>query len=232
MHYVLVHGSCHGAWCWDQTKKHLEELGHRVSAPELPHTGLDDDVACVAGIVEALAEPVVLVGHSYAGFVISEAAKNQSNIIHLMYVAAVLYEAGESFERLLADVLAGFASEMVVLPDGRVTYAESSRSRFYNECPDDVAAEAVSRLRPMAAPPGKLEISETWRDIATSYVVCNRDRAIPPEAQRAMSRNAQHVIEIEADHSPFLSNPQALLSALVAPTTLEAPSNQGGSHER
>ncbi len=88
--FVLVHGLCHGGWCWHPTATELAALGHDVTAVDLPLTGLDDDASSVADALDGLDGPIVLVGHSYGGLVISRVAGGRSDVSHVVYVAALM----------------------------------------------------------------------------------------------------------------------------------------------
>ena len=93
--FVLVHGLCHGGWCWEPTATDLAALGHDVTAVDLPLTGLDDDASVVTHTLDRLDGPVVLVGHSYGGLVISRVANGRDDVSHLVYIAALMIGADD-----------------------------------------------------------------------------------------------------------------------------------------
>ena len=218
-HFVLVHGVAHGAWCWGQTRADLVVLGHGVTAVDLALTSLDDDAAIVMNTLDEIDGPVVLVGHSYGGHVISKAAHERADVAHLVYVAAMLLGGDEVF----TDVSVAFAPSqlgdaLVIAEDGRFTVdPKAATGCFYNECTPETAIDAVAQLRAtslgcVTVPSG----AEPWRGIPSTYVVCDRDNAIHPEMQRMMAQHAAHTVAIDTDHSPFMSTPAELLVILVA----------------
>ena len=232
--FVLVHGAWHGGWCWEKLVPLLEARGHRVSAPDLPGHGadrtpiaeitLDAYAERVRATIAAQLEPVVLVGHSMGGVVITAAAERiPERIRTLVYLTAFLIGAGESLiaassgdpESALAGNLvpdADFLS-LTVKPDAIVP-------AFYATCPADDARRATARLVPQARAP----LTDTLRytperagRIPRVYIECLRDRAISIAAQRRMvaARPCAKVLTLDTDHSPFYSAPDALAAHLA-----------------
>lgn len=215
--YVLVHGMAHGAWCWEQVAPELERRGHRVTAVDLALTGLGDDAAVVADALDAADGPVTLVGHSYGGLVISRAADGRADVGHLVYVAAVLLDAGDVLlERAFEFPNTALVEAAQFLDDGTVVIDPAgAAAAFYGTCDPAVAQRAVARLRPTAVaclsePPG----AEPWRTIPSTYVLCEQDGAVHPNLQRWMSPRAGRVVTFDTDHSPFYSAPERLLEVL------------------
>ncbi|MEM1231306.1 MAG: alpha/beta fold hydrolase [Pseudomonadota bacterium] len=217
MHFVLIHGMGHGGWCWEQTQADLEAQGHTVQAPDLPLTSLEDDVALVTGLLEARSEPCVLVGHSYGGLVIAGASADRSDVRALVYVAAVLVSKDVLFTELSSHYPTDLATVLTVGADGQVHVdPESAAACFYQCCPDDVAARAVPRLRPSSvASVGAPAIAEPSTTIPSTYVVCLQDKAIAPALQQEMAQRATRAVELDTDHSPFYSEPEALRDVLL-----------------
>lgn len=218
--YVLVHGMAHGAWCWEEVVPELERRGHDVTAVDLALTSLGDDAAIVAEVLDAAEGPVVLVGHSYGGLVISRAAAGRDEVSHLVYVAAILLEADEVLlERAAAFPTTALVEAASFLDDGTVVIgADAATPAFYGACPPDVARRAASRLRPtatacLAEAPG----FEPWRSVASTYVLCERDGAVHPEMQRWMAQRARRVVTFDTDHSPFYSASEQLVAVLTDP---------------
>jgi pimeloyl-ACP methyl ester carboxylesterase len=184
--FVLVHGICHGAWCWEDTCAALDARGHRPVAVDLELTSLEADATVVRRALDGLDGPTVLVGHSYGGLVISRAAGARSDVAHLVYVAAVMIDRDDVFIARAADFPPSPLAELAAICDGIITVSPQAAAKaFYNECGRDEAARAAARLRPtaiacLAVPPEH----EPWRSIPSTYVLCERDRAILPEAQR------------------------------------------------
>lgn len=214
---MLVHGVAHGAWCWSRTEADLVGRGHDVLAVDLPLTGLDDDAGRVRRSLDDWGRHVVLVGHSYAGLVISKAAAEHPDVQQLVYVAAMLLDGSDVFlNRMREFPAAPITDEVELTADGNfVVPPETAVGCFYNECDSGEAAEAARRLRPTAVacldvPTG----AEPWRSVPSTYVLCLRDRAIHPEFQRWMSTRASEVVALDTDHSPFLSQPERFADLL------------------
>src|ERR1700736_4606143 len=162
--FILVHGSWHGGWCWDSVALLLAGSGHLVHAPDL--AGLGDDGTDlstvtlaswrdqVVALVDAAREPVVLVGHSRGGIVISEVAEPRPpRIPRLVYLAAFLLRDGESVSRTMrADGSSLILPNLIVFEDGisSIVRSEALAETFYGDCTADEVAEAASRLRPEA----------------------------------------------------------------------------------
>ena len=144
---VLVHGICHGAWCWDDTVRALTERGHQAVAVDLPLTSLTDDAAAVRKALDEAGGPVVLVGHSYGGLVISSAAAGRDDIAHLVYVAAVMVPGDDVFiERAGTYPPSPLAEQAEFTEDGQIVVsADVASDCFYQLCDEDVASAAAAR---------------------------------------------------------------------------------------
>lgn len=234
--FVLIHGSWHGGWCFDEVKALLEAAGHDVFAPDLPGMGgTEAELAAVTlqGWGEFAADlcrtapshPVVLAGHSRGGLVVSEAAEIAAEVIDaIVYICAMMLPAGMSraeFKKL---------EEPNPLFDGLIFYTEGRAGTeilgpapgevFAQLSPPDKVEAAMARL--VAEPHGprsqELHITaERWGRLPRTYIECTEDRTIPISSQRrmiAMSPGAK-VVTLDADHSPFLSRPRELADALI-----------------
>jgi pimeloyl-ACP methyl ester carboxylesterase len=214
---MLVHGLGHGAWCWSRTIADLVGRGHDVFAVDLPLTGLDDDAAALRRALDDWGREAVLVGHSYAGLVISKAAAERPDVEHLVYVAAMLLDGGDTYLTRMSDFPAAPINDEVELTaDGDfVVRHETAVGCFYNECDSGEASEAARRLRPTAATCLAVATgAEPWMSIPSTYVLCTRDRAIHPDFQRWMSTRAGEVVTLDTDHSPFMSLPDQFADLL------------------
>ena len=215
--FVLVHGVAHGAWCWERTVDALSARGHDVVAVDLPLTTLADDAAHVADVLDGGDGPFVLVGHSYGGLVISRAAVGRADVAHLVYVAAVLLDADDVYTERAADFPAtAIARAIEVDGDSFTIPVDAAIDGFYNACDPADAAAAACRLRRtglscLSSAPG----GEPWRDVASTYILCERDRAVPAELQRWMATRAGRVVVYDTDHSPFLSMSARFVDDLV-----------------
>lgn len=220
---VLVHGAWHGAWCWVSLQAALERRGVASLAIDLPGhgtstdqlTGLHGDAAHVRRVLDLLAarstRPIVLVGHSYGGAVITQAAAGRDDIAHLLYVAAFALDAGESvlgalgsFEPHEVDL----AAAMIPTDDGTATVLDhaTAAGALYNECPPEAVAAALPRLTPQPIQTLTEPVDGSPRHkVESTYVWCGRDRAIHPVHQAAMAQRCTHRIDLDTDHSPFVS---------------------------
>jgi pimeloyl-ACP methyl ester carboxylesterase len=233
--FVLVHGAFSGAWIWDSLVEHLEELGHAGEAFDLPGLGEDRtpvrDVtldAYGARLCEVLAtnrEPAIVVGSSMGGIVATQGAAHcPERVAALVYAAAFCPKDGQSLLDLtkLPEGAGDQVQANIAVsgdPPVAVMSAAASRQALYECCTDDVAERAIARQQPqpvvpfatpVSIPPGALDHIEKY------FVVCTRDRAIPPPLQRRMSKENGSVdtVEIDTDHTPQLSRPKELAKAL------------------
>ena len=231
--FVLVHGSFHGGWCWDAVVARLTAAGHRVLAPDLPGRGsdarplfaltLDDYATAIAGVVAAQPEPVVLVGHSMGGVVITSVAERvPERLERLVYVCAFLPANGQSLLDLATSDKESVLLRNLVIEAAAGTHhvrPEGARESFYHDCSDADADAATKRLvaEPLAvvATPVATSAARFGR-VPRSYVECTDDRAVGPSLQRRM-HGAQpcRVSSIASGHSPFLARPDELTRALL-----------------
>ena len=232
---VLVHGAWHGGWCWERVVPALEQRGPRAVAVDLPGHGADAgplgdlhvDAARVRAVLDGAAPPVVLVGHSYGGAVITEAGDHPA-VARLVFLAALALDHGESCVSAAteASLPAGnpwtegpnLAQGIVSADDGTTTLDPVvAAACLYNDCDDETVAWALARLGPH--PLGNLEQEPdavSWRHRPATYAVCARDLAVPADLQRVMARRCGRVVEWPTGHSPFLSRPELVVDLLVA----------------
>jgi pimeloyl-ACP methyl ester carboxylesterase len=227
--FILVHGSWHGGWCWDGVAALLAGSGHVVHAPDL--AGLGADRTPLAGItlagwrdqiveiVDRASEPVMLVGHSRGGIVISEAAEARPDkIARLVYLAAFLLRDGESISRTMrADGSSLILPSLIVLEDGisSIVRREALAATFYGDCTPAEIAEAASRLRPEPVLPNRTPVhvtAERFGRVKRAYITTALDRAVPPGLQRLMcsALPCDPMVAMDTAHSPFISAPATL----------------------
>jgi pimeloyl-ACP methyl ester carboxylesterase len=234
--FVLVHGAWHGAWCWRSFAPLLEAEGHRVLTPDLPGHG--DDKAAVSEMtlesyarrveqtIESASEPVVLVGHSMGGMVVTQAAEYAADRINrLVYVAAFLPGDGQSLVDLASSIEGADNVQPSLIVDeqaGTCTLADDALvGLFYAECSDEDARAAIARLRPEALAAFATPVHVTEAGVGRlprAYVECVRDGAITIGLQRHMfgALPCDPVFSIDTDHSPFLSRPRELADHLLS----------------
>jgi pimeloyl-ACP methyl ester carboxylesterase len=214
---VLVHGGFVDGSGWEPVYQILREDGYAVSVVQNPTISLQGDVAATKRVIDAQTQPVVLVGHSYGGAVITEAG-NHPKVTALVYIAAFAPDRGESVNTLIKDPPPGAPVPPIVGPqDGflaldRTKFAAS----FAGDIPKDKAAFMADSQVPWGVEALAGAISEpAWQSKPSWYLVATDDRMIPPPAQQLMSKRAgATVIEVPGSHSIFLSQP-AKVAALI-----------------
>ena len=229
--FVLVHGAYHGAWCWYKLETVLESRGHDVVTFDLPGHGVDttpvgqitfdDYVQAVCSAIDESDEPIVLVGHSMSGMVITQAAERcPESIGTLVYLTAYLPADGESM--LDQRVEGSFVSQQFVAHEELGVGAikpDALEELFYADCsPTDVTlARSLVRAEPLDPLRAAIDITpERFGSIPRVYIRCEEDRAITAEQQRRMidERGCDRELMIDASHSPFLSMPTATADVL------------------
>ena len=160
----------------------------------------------------------MVVGHSYGGIVISQAAAGIDGVGRLVYLAAFMTDEGEDELSIMTAHESPVLGAVVVTDGGAAIDPVQAPALFYGDSDAATVAKAVSLLRPMRGG-GRLEGAPAWQSIPSTYVVCTEDRALPPAAQREMATRADAVVEWPTDHSPFLTRP-AELAALIAASAL------------
>lgn len=177
--FILIHGAWHGAWCWYKVVPLLRRAGHEVIAPDLPSLGRDatpvDQVSLASWtehlcqVVDALPGPVILVGHSRGGLLLSTIAERRPvRVAHLVYVTAILMQDGETFAQLLAeDGTSLIIPNLVVSADGVSTTIryEALKEVFYAECPEEDVTLARMLLKPEPRGPARTAIKVTTANL-------------------------------------------------------------------
>jgi pimeloyl-ACP methyl ester carboxylesterase len=224
--FVLIHGGFVQGWIWAETAAALREDGHRAEAVDLPSCGpvateLGDgqaDIDAVRRTLDSIGEQVVLVGQSGGGMVLAEFADHPS-VQHSVYVAAFWPQKGQSAVEMLGGQLPGW----MVIRDEAISVsgdlevvrqalcADIDAERFAAEVyPRFVLTSMSSAATPSTAP---------QPTHPTTYIICEHDQALPPQAQEAMSAAADHVVRLPSSHTPFLSMPRQLASVLAGAVT-------------
>jgi pimeloyl-ACP methyl ester carboxylesterase len=210
---VLIHGAWHGPWVWARVQPHLISAGWRVLTVKLPSVadGSDPQVGMMADAEHIhrqlidIDEPIVVVAHSYAGVPVSQAAAGLLNVRHIVYLTAFQLDVGDS----LMSVAAGRTPTWWQI-NPPITTVRNPHDVFYNDMTPEDAAWATAQLKPHNYAVATEALTQAaWHTIPSTYVVCERDRAIPPSTQEAMATRATQVHRLPTSHSPFLSQPSA-----------------------
>lgn len=215
---VLVHGGFVDGSGWEGVYKILKKDGYNVSIVQNPTLSLADDVAATKRVLDAQNRPVILVGHSYGGVVITEAG-NDPKVAGLVYIAAFAPDRGESVAALIKDPPPG-ASVPPILPpqDG---YLLLDKAKFAASFAADVGAERAAFMADSQVPWGVAALGGSitepaWRKKPSWYLVATDDKMIPPPAQHFMSKRAEStVVEVKGSHAVYVSKPEAV-AALIA----------------
>ena len=214
---VLVHGGFVDGSGWQGVYKALKKDGYAVTIVQNPTFSLADDVAVTRRVLATQNGPVILVGHSYGGAVITEAG-NDPKVAGLVYVAAFAPDKGESVSSLIKDPPPGAPVPPILPPqDG---YLFLDKAKFAASFAADVSAEEASFMADSQVPWGVEALSGTitepaWRSKPSWYLVSTEDRMIPPDAQRAMSKRAgSTVVEVKGSHAIYVSQPEAVASLI------------------
>jgi len=223
---VLVHGSYHGAWCWDLLVPELERRGHRTVAADLPTAdpaaGAAEYAKVVVDAIISGTEPV-LVGHSMGGLVIPLVAAAHP-VRRLVFLAAMLPSPGKSTnDQRKAEPIDGLVppttAEWSDLGDDVWMVGPNTATElFFHDAPPDIAAWAVARLRPQSyRVMNELTPLAAWPSVESDYIVCRDDHALNPAWGRTAARERLGIeaAEIDGSHSPFLTRPAELADSLV-----------------
>jgi pimeloyl-ACP methyl ester carboxylesterase len=212
---VLVHGAFVDGSTWRAVYDLLAGDGYHVAVVQNPTLSLSGDVAETRRVVDAQDGPVVLVGHSYGGAVITEAGTHDE-VAALVYIAAFAPDEGESVRALVGDPAAP-GSPLVAVAEGLWC---QDRARFHSSFGADLATADAAFLSESQVPWGDDAMTGTatdpaWRDKPSWYLVATDDRMIPPAAQRAMAQRAgATTVEVAASHAVYMSQPDAV-AALI-----------------
>ena len=218
---LFVHGLWHSAGCWDAVRDRLDVAGVRSDAVQLPMSSLEDDVAVTRAALDAVDAPVILVGHSYGGAVVTAAGAHPA-VLRLVYVAAFQLAAGESVNRAVPDrdiPPTRLGEALRWSADGRWCELdpELGAQLLYNGLAPAETAAAVAALRPANRLVfGGVPDTIGWQTTPSTYVVCTEDLTVAPDLQRAMAERATDVVQWPTGHCPMLSRPDLVADLLVA----------------
>jgi pimeloyl-ACP methyl ester carboxylesterase len=234
--YILIHGAGTGAWCWDKVVPLLHQAGHQAIAFDLPGHGQDKTPVAevtfdryLQRTAEALAaqeEPVILVGHSLSGLLLSQIAEQYpTKIQQLVYLTAYLLQDGETVLQAAqrdTDALA-FAHAILDETGSSFTYPpEKLKEFFYADCSEADIERAKQLTVPQSMQPGSVPLhvtAERFGQIPRVFIECLQDKVISPAFQKQMYSGAwpcQKVFTLETSHSPFFSAPERLSTLLLS----------------
>src|SRR5258708_6885407 len=210
---VLVHGGFVDGSGWEGVYKILREDGYTVAIVQNPTISLTDDVAATKRIIAAQNGPVILVGHSYGGVVITEAG-NDPRVAGLVYITAFAPDKGESVSSLIKDPPPGAPVPPILPPQNRHLFLD--KAKFAASFAADVETEKAAFMADSQVPWGVEALSGTitepaWKTKPSWYLVATDDKMIPPTAQRFMSQRAgSTVVEAAGSHAIYVSQPNAV----------------------
>ena len=210
---VLVHGGFVDGSGWRAVYDLLTQDGYHVAVVQNPTLSLQGDATATRLIIDAQDGPVVLVGHSYGGAVITEAGTDQ-NVAAVVYIAAFAPDAGESVNTLIAGFPSDVPGPPILPPKDGFLFLD--REKFHASFAGDLPAEEAAFMADSQVPWGVDALGgpvtdPAWRVKPSWYLVTTEDRMIPPAAQRTMSqRIGSTVVEVAASHSVYVSQPAAV----------------------
>ena len=230
MRVLFVHGACvkDGAWWWHPTAEllandgvvseapALPSCGETDSAPDAQGPGLTDDVAAVRAALTSNDEPTVVVAHSYGGIVAAEATAGTGSVRHMLLISSYLPEVGESLSSFGGEEPAPFLD---IDPEGGTFTVRSEflADTFLQDCDPEIQSQALDKMaRQSLSVLGQPVQATPWSTVPSTYLVCQQDNGTPAELQREFAQRASKVVEIEAGHHPFLSQPARVRDLILS----------------
>src|SRR5487761_2537572 len=222
---VLVHGGWGGPWCWRDFAKVLESHGVAYATPQLPSSqpgarpevNLIDDARAISDVVNALTGPIILVGHSYGGAVVSQSAPQLTNVERVVFVAAMGPLTGQSATDTSREVRNRTnMDDAISVEDGFLLLDPLLASdALYNKCDQPIASWATNQLGMQTLASFRTPRSSPNLNVPTRYISCTDDHALHPALQEVMAQRCDQTMSLVSDHSPMFSDPDALFRALM-----------------
>jgi pimeloyl-ACP methyl ester carboxylesterase len=220
---LLVHGAIADGSVWRRVIQDLQRNNFAVVASQLPLTSFADDVKAVKRDLSALRGSTVVVGHSYGGAVVTQAAAGSTNVASLVYIAAIVPDTGESVHSLLAQYPPSPSARysMPVDPNETPPFFILQRDQFPQLVCHDVEPSTARAQAAVQGPTAAtcyttpIEGVPAWRQFPTWYQICTEDRSLDPTVQKAMAHRAtlpDHIVSIRTSHYPLLSQPDKVTS--------------------
>ena len=235
MHYILIHGSWHGAWCWEKLTPYLS-INHQVTCVELPGSGERFNeiekvtfsllVASVKEVLETSTAPLVLIAHSFAGLITAALAEIfYEKISHIYYIAAWLPREGYSLiDMALEYNNSELPSIFIEAPKSYWTAidTEGAKSIFYHDCIIEDQLFASTRIKPKNSLPDRIKQTAVLPQYTLSkstYILCTEDKVIKPSSQQDIANRfgfkKEQIIYFPSGHSPFLAKPRELAELIL-----------------
>ena len=223
---VLVHGAFADGSGWEPVAQILMNDGYKVSVVQHPETSYADDQKYTKAAIDAMGGPVILVGHSYGGSVITEAG-NHPNVKALVYIAAFALDAGESCATIEAAVP---QASKAFKPDSNGNWwieQEHFAADFAADLPKDQAQFMAISQVPISTDAFTHKVTNpAWKTKPTWYMVATEDRSINPEQERMMAKRAHATtVEVNASHVAYMSHPREA-AKLIEEAAAHPPANQ------
>lgn len=222
---VLVHGAVSDGSVWNKVISILTDAGHRIIAVQLPLHSLGDDIATVERAIELIGGPVILVGHSYGGEVITNAGYNNSNVTGLVYLAALAPDEDETgndfFEQLPEEYLKGFTENTQLDSAGFLYF---NPNKFHELFAHDVDPAETNILTAVQKPFNQsigMEKSgpPAWKQLPSWYQISESDRLIPPDIQRSYAeRMKATILSLNSSHASLISHPDEIAELILNAT--------------
>jgi pimeloyl-ACP methyl ester carboxylesterase len=218
MSIVLVHGNWVDGSSWSKVIPILQNAGHKVIAVQLPLHSLADDIATVKRAIGLIGGPVILVGHSYGGFVITNAAYNNPNVKGLVYIAAFAPNEGQSLSRLGPHFPKGF---LVVDSGGFISVNPAMFPQAFAQDIDPAQAKVMAATQKPTSQSILAEKSgpPAWKQLPTWYQVSENDHIIPPAAERMFAKQINATtISLPSSHASPVSHPNEVAQLILNAT--------------
>lgn len=219
---ALVHGGFVDGSGWQGVYQRLASQGYDVSVVQNPTTSLEDDVAVTTLSLASQQRPVILVGHSYGGVVITEAG-NHPKVAGLVYIAAFAPDKGESVSSIIKDPPPGAPVPPILPPEQGFLFLD--RAKFRDSFAADVDADTAAFMADSQVPWGMGALAgvinqPAWKTKPSWYLVSTEDKMIPPPAQHNMAKRAgSTVVEVRGSHAVYVSQPQAVADFIASAAT-------------
>ncbi|ASR38467.1 alpha/beta hydrolase [Prauserella marina] len=219
---VLVHGAFADASGWSGVIERLQRRGYQVIAPANPLRDLSDDADYVSSVLSTISGPVVLVGHSYGGAVVTNAAREHPNVKALVYVAAFALDEGETVFGIVGSFPGSELAANILpraFPGGIDAYVNPSAFHrvFAGDLPAKTANVLAASQRPATLASGEEPSgSPAWSEIPSWYLIAGKDKVIPPSAQRFMADRADaRTRTVNSSHVAMISHPDAVTTLIL-----------------